>query len=285
MTTKAFDISVLAAPQYTVKLPSSGETIKLRTMLAKEHKALLIANESDEKIDAIEQCLENCIVSDIKMEDLTVGDAEYLFMHMYMNSNGVTEIQAEYNCCAEKSADELKQLEEEEKESPTDDKSADDLFAEIIAQSDEEAIDAVFQPEKHLCGEKITANIDLKTAFVPDFKGETTVRVNDSVVIQLQHPTIRVYENNDPNTPQGLFNIAVESIKEVHVGSAVYTKEELVEQGQLINIMGELDTVSFKKVQEFVDSVPRVTTYIDVKCPKCGNAEKVTLRGIEDFFV
>ncbi|WOL24858.1 baseplate hub assembly catalyst [Vibrio phage PG216] len=280
--TKAFDISVLAAPQYTVKLPSTGEEIKLRAMLAKEHKALLIANESDEKIDAIEQCLENCIVSDIKMDDLTVGDSEYLFLHMYMNSNGVTNIQAEYNCCAPKSEEELQKLSEEEAELA---KSADDIFAEIMNQSNEEAIEAVFAPEKHLCGERIRTNIDLKAAFVPEFTGEDTVRVNPKVVIKLQHPTIRVYENNDPNTPQGLFNIAVESIKEVHVGDTVYTKEELEEQGQLVNIMGELDTAAFKKVQTFVDSVPRITTYVDVKCPKCGNHEKVTLRGIEDFFV
>ncbi|URQ03530.1 hypothetical protein PVA23_153 [Vibrio phage PVA23] len=281
--TKPFDLSVLAAPQYTVKLPSTGEEIKLRAMLAKEHKTLLIANESDEKVDAIEQCLENCIVSDIKMEDLTVGDAEYLFMHMYMNSNGVTEIQAEYNCCADKPEEELKQLDAQEEAEL--EKSADDLFAEIVNQSNEEAIESVFAPDKRLCGERITANIDLNAAFVPAFTGEDTVRVNKQVLIKLQHPNIRVYENNDPNTPEGLFNIAVESIKEVHVGDTVYSKEELAAQGQLINIMGELDTAAFKKVQTFVDAVPRITTYVDVKCPKCGNAEKVTLRGIEDFFV
>ncbi len=281
--TKTFDISVLAAPQYTVKLPSTGEEIKLRAMLAKEHKALLIANESDEKIDAIEQCLENCIVSDINMDELTVGDAEYLFLHMYMNSNGVTSIQAEYNCCADKPEEELQKLSQEEEAEL--EKSADDIFAEIMNQSDEEAIESVFAPEKHLCGERITTNIDLKSAFVPEYKGEDFVKVNPRVVIKLQHPTIRVYENNDPNTPQGLFNIAVAAIKEVHVGDTVYTKEELEAQNQLVNIMGELDTAAFKKVQTFVDSVPRVTSHIDVKCPKCGNHEKVMLRGIEDFFV
>ncbi|AUR86063.1 baseplate protein [Vibrio phage 1.081.O._10N.286.52.C2] len=281
--TKAFDISVLAAPQYSVKLPSSGAEVKLRAMLAKEHKALLIANESEEKVDAIEQCLKNCIVSDINIEDLTVGDAEYLFVHMYMNSNGVNSIQAEYNCCAERPAEELEEMRAAEAELP--EKTADDLFAEIVAQSDHEAIEAVFAPSSELCGTKIVANIDLRSAFVPSFSGETSVQVNAHVVIDLQHPGIRVYENNDPNTPQGLFDIAVESIKSVHVGDATYTKEELEAQNQLVDIMGELDTAAFKKVQTFVDSVPRVTSVIDVKCPKCGNTEKVVLRGIEDFFV
>ncbi|AGN30379.1 baseplate hub subunit [Vibrio phage nt-1] len=281
--TKAFDISVLAAPQYTVTLPSTGEEVKLRAMLAKEHKALLIANESDAKVDAIEQCLENCIVSDIKMEDLSVGDAEYLFIHMYMNSNGVSEIKAEYNCCADKPEEELQALSEEEEAEL--EKTADDLFAEIMQQSDEEAIEKVLAPDKHLCGEKITAFIDLNAAFVPEFNGENLVKVNKNVAIILKHPGIRVYENNDPNTPQGLFNIAVESIHEVHVGDTVYTKEELAAQEKLVDIMGELDTAAFKKVQSFVDSVPRVTTHIDVTCPKCGNHEKVTLQGIEDFFV
>ncbi|CAL9998043.1 baseplate hub [Vibrio phage D480] len=283
--TKTFDLNVLAAPQYTVKLPSTGEEIKLRAMLAKEHKALLIANESDQKVDAIEQALENCIMSDIKMEELTVGDGEFLFMHMYMNSNGVTNIQATYNCCAEgtKTEEELAEISAEEEAELA--KSADELFAEIVNQSDDEAIEAVFAPDKELCGTQIHAHIDLNQAHVPKFKGDDTVKVNDNVVIKLKHPNIKVYENNDPNTPEGLFNIAVASIHEVHVGEVVYTKEELEQQNMLINIMGEIDTNTFTKVQTFVDSVPRLTTHIDVVCPKCGNSEKVTLRGIEDFFV
>lgn len=282
---KSFDISVLAAPQYSVTLPSSGEEIKLRAMLAKEHKALLIANESDQKIDAIEQALENCIVSDIKIEDLSVGDGEYLFMHMYMNSNGTRQIQANYNCCAEgtKTEEELAEISAEEEAELA--KTADELFAEIVNQSDEEAIETVLAPDKRLCGTQISATIDLDKAYVPKFSGEDSVKINDHVVIKLKHPNIKVYENNDPNTPEGLFNIAVASIHEVHVGDTVYNREELEEQNQLINIMGEIDTISFMKVQKFIDEVPRLTAVIDVACPKCGNSEKVTLKGIEDFFV
>lgn len=279
---KEFDMSVLAIPRYTVTLPSTGEKIQLRTMLTKEHKALLIANESDDKIDAIEQCLENCIVSDIDMKDLTVGDAEYLFIQMYINSNGVDTIQAKYNCCAPK-------LEEENKSDETETElelDPDDIFNKIVAQSDEEALKEMLTPTTTgLCGTEILVDIDLSKTFVPEFKGDNLIKANENVVIKLKHPTIQVFENNDPSKAEELFNIAVECIDEIHVNDTVFTKSELKEQNKLVPILGELDTKTYKKIVDFIDNVPRITTYVDVICPVCGNKEKVTLKGIEDFFI
>lgn len=285
--TKQFDLSVLATPLYTVTLPSSGEEIKLRTLLTKEHKALLIAHESGNGIDAIEQVLKSCVVSDISIPDLSVGDAEYLFLQMYVNSVGNEQINAEYHCAAPKSKEEIQLLLEkrnEEVESVGDD----DIFAEIMSQPDmspEDALDDILSPDEMTCGTRIRCQIDLKHAFVPEFKGNDVVKVNDVVHIKLKHPSIKVWEKHDPKTAEGLFNLAAEAIYEVYVGDNVFTKRELIEQDKLIPIMEELDNISFTKVKTFIDDTPRLTAFVDVICPTCGNSEKVMLSGIEDFFV
>lgn len=289
---KKFDLNVLKTPHVALTLPQSGAEVKLRSLTAGEHKLLLLANESNEKIDAIEQCLEKSIVSDIKIEDLAVADAEFLFVQMYANSNGTQSLNAEYNCAAPKPEEEVKELLTQRMEDHEAMASGTDEFADLIVQpptlekpTAEELVEEMLKPSDLVCGERIKCNIDLTKAFVVPFTGKDTVKVNDQVSIKLKHPNIRSFESNDPSTGEGLFNLAAASIHEVYVGDMVYTKRELENQGMLLPIMEELSTAAFIEIRDFVDNTPRLTVFVDVKCPKCGNFEKIALSGIDDFFV
>lgn len=298
-STKKFDINVLHTPHYTCKLPSTGAVIKMRTLLTKEHKALLIAQESDQKVDAIEQCLKACIITDIDINELPVADAEYLFLTMYTNSNAEHTIMAEYTCQRKKSDEELEEM---KKPLPTlpEDSELDDIdieeFEAIMASQNnadvfskvstpEEVIDVMLKPSDYVCGEHIKSLIRLDNAFVPTFDGSDTVVINDQVTIKLKHPNIKHFEDNDPTTAEGLFNLASESIFEVYVGDVVYTYKELRDQEMLIPIMDEISANSFVEIKDFIDKTPRLSVFVDVKCPKCHSEEKVLLRGIDDFFV
>lgn len=282
MNKPAFDINVMASPHYSITLPSTGKKVKMRALLTKEHKALLIANESGDKIDAIEQCLNNCLITEVNTRELPIGDSEYLFLQMYINSNGTDAINANYHCAAP-----VENTEEEstEQEVPTED----DFFKNIVEQSKDmspdEMIEETFKPGDDICGTAISANIDLSTAFVPEYTGDYKVKVNDDITILLEHPNISHFEENDPATGEGLFNLAVASIKEIYHGETTYSRQELDEQGVLGDILDQMETKTFKKIQKFIDDVPRLCCYVDVVCPTCGNTEKIMLRGIEDFFV
>ena len=41
----------------------------------------------------------------------------------------------------------------------------------------------------------------------------------------------------------------------------------------------------FLKIQEFFDTIPKLKKDIDFKCKKCGYSEKITIEGIQNFFV
>lgn len=76
-------------PTYELVIPSSGKTVKYRPFLVKEEKVLLLAEQSeDEKTmkDAIVQIVKNCIISRIKVEDLTYFDLEYIFLQLRARS-------------------------------------------------------------------------------------------------------------------------------------------------------------------------------------------------------
>lgn len=80
-----------SAPKYEVKIPSSGELVSFRPFLVKEQKVLLIAYESKDKkqiINAMLDCISNCITADINVYNLSTFDADYLFTQIRSKSVG-----------------------------------------------------------------------------------------------------------------------------------------------------------------------------------------------------
>jgi len=81
----------IATPTYELELPSTKKKIKYRPFLVKEEKILLLATESDDKKEvkeAVKTIVKSCVLSRIKVEDLTTFDLEYLFLKIRAASVG-----------------------------------------------------------------------------------------------------------------------------------------------------------------------------------------------------
>ena len=91
----------IAAPTYTLELPSTGEEISYRPFLVKEEKVLVIALESEDTkqiTNAIKTVIKNCILTKgIKVEALPTFDIEYLFLNIRGKSVG-EEIEVNVIC-------------------------------------------------------------------------------------------------------------------------------------------------------------------------------------------
>lgn len=76
-------------PLFPVKVPSSGETVKVRPMLVKEEKILLMAKETQDYrqfLLAAKQIVQNCIGEGVDVDKLKIFDIEYLFLQIRANS-------------------------------------------------------------------------------------------------------------------------------------------------------------------------------------------------------
>jgi hypothetical protein len=83
-------------PLFDVVIPSTSNHIKMRPFLVKEEKILLIAQTSDDPKDvvlAIKQVVNNCIVDQFDIEDLTTFDLEYMFVKLRARSiNNIIDV-------------------------------------------------------------------------------------------------------------------------------------------------------------------------------------------------
>ncbi len=93
-------LPIIAVPEYSLTLPSSGKELKYRPFLVKEEKLLLLAMESEDDkqiVTATKNVLQNCIFDDINVEDMPIFDIEYIFLWLRGRAKG-EKLELNYTC-------------------------------------------------------------------------------------------------------------------------------------------------------------------------------------------
>ncbi len=81
----------LDTPIYTLTLPSTKEEVKFRPFLVKEEKILLLAQESEnptEIVNNIKSVISSCTFGTVDPEKLAIYDLEYIFIQLRAKSVG-----------------------------------------------------------------------------------------------------------------------------------------------------------------------------------------------------
>lgn len=74
---------------YTLTIPSSKIKVKFRPFLVKEHKSLMVAQQSEDMsvmVDTLKQIVTNCVLDPIDIESLAVFDLEYILVKIRAKS-------------------------------------------------------------------------------------------------------------------------------------------------------------------------------------------------------
>lgn len=83
-------LPILDVPTYETKLPSTGQVIKYRPFLVKEHKVLLMMREADhnEITRIVVDVINNCTFNSLNTKKLAFFDLVYLFLELRKVSIG-----------------------------------------------------------------------------------------------------------------------------------------------------------------------------------------------------
>lgn len=237
-------------PVYSINLISNGKEIKFRPFTVKEEKLFLMANESGDLktiIDTTKQVLNNCIVSEIDIDSLPVFDIEYLFLNIRARS--VSEvIELNYKCNND--------IKNEENE------------------------------ETHKCGHtvKIDVNIlDIKPKI--ENKIENKIQITEKIGLVMKYPnfdTLKKYEGE--NEANIVMKLTIDCIDYIYDADQIYYAKDTTEE-ELIDFVESMQSKDLEKIKEFFDNMPKISKDLDFKCRKCGYEEKITVEGLESFFV
>ena len=131
--------------------------------------------------------------------------------------------------------------------------------------------------------------VDLSTVDVQvddEHNNKIMVDEDKKIGVLMKYPTLASVDPTKDYSKQNtkaLFNVIGEGIYQIFEGDKVhmakdYTKEELDQ------FVESLDSKSFKKIQRFYETMPKLMHEIEVENPKTKVKSKIMLSGLSDFF-
>lgn len=235
----------ISVPTYAVKLPSSGETIRVRPFSVKEEKMLLLAVESEKAEDTVEtvkQVLNNCITKgDIEIEKLPFFDIDFLFIFLRAKSIGESiEVNLTCNNTLE---------------------------------------------DGNRCGHTFPTSMDISNCeIVKDEEIANKVELDKTSGVMMKYPSYAIMKHLDQGTDLDKKTaIIINSIEHIYDKKGVYSSKDYSSQ-ELKEFVEGLTEENYKKLERFVDNFPTFVVKLEADCPKCNFHHVVRYSDFQDFF-
>jgi hypothetical protein len=238
-------------PVYDLKLLSTGKKIKFRPFTVKEEKLFLMAAEAGDTksiVDATKQVINNCIISDVDVEDLPLFEIENIFLQLRSKSIGEV-VNLRYRCNNKIFNDETK--------------------------------------EEKNCNNVVELDVNISD-ILPKYDSKKTnnkIEITDTIGVVLKYPnlkTVEEYDEEDEN--KNILETIVSCIEYIYDKDNIYYAKDTKKE-EMVEFVESMQTKDLEKFKDFFESVPKIEKNVHFKCNKCGYEEEVLVEGIESFFV
>ena len=240
-------LPVVATPTYELILPSNKKAVKYRPFLVKEEKVLILAMESGDSkeiTNAVKDVLKNCI--------LTRG----------IKIDTLPSFDIEY------------------------------LFLNIRAKSVGESVELIVTcPDDGETQVDVTLDINKIEVIIPE-NHSSEVKVDGNIVVKMKYPSLQEFINNNfdfsgQNTSEQTINKSFEVV--ASCVDMVYTKDESwssadVTKKELVEWLQTFDANQFKQIEEFFNTMPKLSHTMKVINPNTGVENEIVLEGLSSFF-
>jgi hypothetical protein len=236
----------IATPTYELILPSNKKKITYRPFLVKEEKILILAMESGESSE-----ITRAVKTVLRDCVLTRG----------VKIDTLPSFDIEY------------------------------LFLNIRAKSVGESVELLITcPDDGSTQVECSVDIrDIEVKFPKDHTSE--IKVDDSIVVKMKYPSLQEFIDNnfnfDSNNSKETINKSFEIVASCI--DMVYTKDESwsasdVTKKELVEWLETFDSTQFKGIENFFDTMPKLTHVVTVKNPNTGKDNEIVLEGLSSFF-
>lgn len=264
----------ISAPEWNITIPSSGKTARFRPFLTKEYKTLLHAVEMQDPgvfINSIVNIIESCTNGELKVDELTMFDVDYIFLNIRAKSVGEI-VPIRYVCNRE-------------------------IEKKITDKSDEgELIEkTIFEP----CGTKINVDLnlqDVRVVIPTKYVDRKVIRINETTGIKLKAPSFRHFRElinqGSKNLQNANFNISefendliFNCVESIYEGDKIHLPKKDFNLEEFDTFLEHLPAAAINFINDFFEELPYVAVQTEIRCPVCGNVQTVEVRTLEDFFV
>jgi hypothetical protein len=236
----------IATPTYELELPSTGKTIKYRPFLVKEEKVLILALESQDT-KQITLAIKSVLKDCILTKGIKVEDLpSFDIEFIFLNVRG---------------------------------KSVGESIELIITCSD----DGVTEVPVKVYVDEIKVQKDLTHT--------TEIKLDDQIVIKMKYPSLDQFIKNNfdfsaqesVSTIEKSFDIISSCIESIFTAEEAWAASDCTKK-ELIEFIESMNADQFKKIEQFFETMPRLSHTFEVTNPKTKVKNTVTLEGLTSFF-
>ena len=121
-----------------------------------------------------------------------------------------------------------------------------------------------------------------------DHTNNIVIDEKKKIGIIMSYPTINSIPADITSTEskktQKMFDMLVGTIHQIYEGDKTHTPSDYTKE-ELHKFIESLDSKSYKKINHFFDSMPKLKEVLEIENPKTKVKSKLTLQGLQDFFV
>ena len=163
------------------------------------------------------------------------------------------------------------------------------IFTQLKAKSAGESSDVIMKCEK--CEEPNTIKLDIenhvKIENLNNSKDSFKVELTDSVGVVMKYlsmeDSFEDTNNTDISDTDRVFNKLIKCIDYVYEGDTIHDISG-ESADSMLKFVESLNSAQFKLLTDFIENMPQVVLDTKFKCKECKKLNKVTLKGIENFF-
>ena len=135
---------------------------------------------------------------------------------------------------------------------------------------------------------EVAVSIPLDEITVKKTRGhKPAIKISDDIVVTMGYPSLDMFVKmnfgEDENQIDQVFELAASCVKTIADTEQVYDCADSTKQ-ELVEFFEQLNTKQFMMIQEFFESMPKLSHTLKVTNPNTGVENEVVLEGLASFF-
>lgn len=232
-------------PIFELKLPSTGEEIRVRPFLVKEEKMLLIAAESGDTMDIInttKQIISNCLVDKtVNVNTLPFFDIDFLFIALRAKS------------------------------------ISDKVAVSFVCKNETEqgVCDQSFDTELDLSTVSVKKNPDVKS----------DIKLDNETLVKMKYPNYGIVKQvmSNETVLEKKIRIIAACIDRVIKKDKIFSSRDFTPD-QIIDFVESLTEAHYKKLEEWIDNFPYFYISVNHTCESCKFEHRLEYKDFTSFF-
>lgn len=162
------------------------------------------------------------------------------------------------------------------------------MFLQIRGKSVGERAPLLFKCQKKDCNEQTELVINIDDVKI-DIQSDAikTIKITDEYSIKMKWPTYNSMINSgvvnqDLNATDMAFSVVIQCMEAIQSEDDQWVIKDTPES-EVIEFLESLTSDQYRKITEYLETIPQLTHEVEWDC-NCGEHNKITLKGLNDFF-